>query len=197
MKITLILATVIIGMISCNPGSSGDKTAPATITTPTAPASNSTAPAVTTPTGTNSTVTTSPITTTTANPAPAATSPTTTNSGALNPAHGQPGHRCDIAVGAPLNSSPTDYKKSAGSTPQTITTSPQTVTTSPQTVTPNIPSISTAPIISPSTSVSTTPATGLNPAHGQPGHRCDISVGAPLNSKPVSTTPALPTPTKQ
>ena len=26
---------------------------------------------------------------------------------------------------------------------------------------------------------------GLNPAHGQPGHRCDIAVGAPLNSKPT------------
>lgn len=24
----------------------------------------------------------------------------------------------------------------------------------------------------------------LNPAHGQPGHRCDIAVGQPLNSKP-------------
>ena len=33
-------------------------------------------------------------------------------------------------------------------------------------------------------------AAGMNPAHGQPGHRCDIAVGAPLNSapaKPVST----------
>jgi len=28
-----------------------------------------------------------------------------------NPAHGQLGHRCDIAVGAPLNSSPTKYIK--------------------------------------------------------------------------------------
>jgi len=27
-----------------------------------------------------------------------------------NPAHGQLGHRCDIAVGAPLNSSPTNKK---------------------------------------------------------------------------------------
>jgi uncharacterized protein YhfF len=27
-------------------------------------------------------------------------------------------------------------------------------------------------------------AKGMNPAHGQPGHRCDISPGAPLNSKP-------------
>ena len=26
----------------------------------------------------------------------------------------------------------------------------------------------------------------LNPPHGQPGHRCDIAVGAPLNSAPVN-----------
>ena len=32
--------------------------------------------------------------------------PATDGSVALNPAHGQPGHRCDIAVGAPLNSAP-------------------------------------------------------------------------------------------
>src|SRR5690554_5999803 len=30
---------------------------------------------------------------------------TSAASGALNPAHGQPGHRCDIAVGAPLDGS--------------------------------------------------------------------------------------------
>ena len=29
------------------------------------------------------------------------------------------------------------------------------------------------------------PANGLNPAHGQPGHRCDIAVGQPLSSAPV------------
>lgn len=31
------------------------------------------------------------------------------------------------------------------------------------------------------------PAAGvaLNPAHGAPGHRCDIAVGQPLDSKPV------------
>ena len=28
-------------------------------------------------------------------------------------------------------------------------------------------------------------ASGMNPPHGQPGHRCDIAVGAPLNSKPL------------
>ena len=34
------------------------------------------------------------------------TTQTSTNSGALNPAHGQPNHRCEIAVGAPLSSAP-------------------------------------------------------------------------------------------
>ena len=34
--------------------------------------------------------------------------------------------------------------------------------------------------------------TALNPAHGQPGHRCDIPVGADLNSTPAkSQTPLL------
>lgn len=31
-------------------------------------------------------------------------------------------------------------------------------------------------------------AGGMNPAHGQPGHRCDIAVGAPLNG--ASATPS-------
>ena len=31
-------------------------------------------------------------------------------------------------------------------------------------------------------------APGMNPPHGQPGHRCEIPVGAPLNSKPVQNT---------
>lgn len=29
---------------------------------------------------------------------------------------------------------------------------------------------------------------GLNPPHGAPGHRCDLVVGAPLNSKPATNT---------
>ncbi|PKA82866.1 hypothetical protein ATE92_1006 [Ulvibacter sp. MAR_2010_11] len=36
-----------------------------------------------------------------------------------------------------------------------------------------------------------TPASGeaitINPAHGQPGHRCDLPVGAPLNSEATPT----------
>ena len=35
-------------------------------------------------------------------------------------------------------------------------------------------------------------AEGMNPAHGQPGHRCDISVGAPLSSAPPTPTPPNP-----
>lgn len=78
----------------------------------------------------------------------------------LNPAHGQPGHRCDIPVGSPLDSK--------ASQPATITPKPS----------PAAPVINTNPAPGGA-------ATGLNPAHGQPGHRCDIAVGAPLNSKPT------------
>lgn len=96
----------------------------------------------------------------------------TTSKGALNPAHGQPGHRCEIAVGAPLTSA------------ATTTAMPQ-VTTSP-TIQPQNPIISnTQPQLTAPASKATT---GLNPAHGQPGHDCKIAVGAPLNGKATSAT---------
>ncbi|AWK03959.1 hypothetical protein HYN56_06820 [Flavobacterium crocinum] len=86
----------------------------------------------------------------------------------INPAHGQPGHRCDIAVGAPLNSAPTQQVQATqGQTIQVNPTQQKVVTTT------------------------TTPvkvAKGMNPPHGQPGHRCDIPVGAPLNSPAPKTT---------
>ncbi|HET9747109.1 MAG TPA: hypothetical protein VFP97_15445 [Chitinophagaceae bacterium] len=83
---------------------------------------------------------------------------------ALNPAHGQPGHRCDLAVGAPLN--------------------PPTATNSAQTTVASNPAI--IPANTPKTGTSSNSATAtLNPKHGEPGHRCDIAVGAPLNSKPT------------
>ena len=82
----------------------------------------------------------------------------------MNPSHGQPGHRCDIPVGAPLNS-----PVAANSAPQVVTNSGQTVTTS------------TVPT-----------AKGMNPPHGQPGHRCDIPVGSPLNSPVAADKPATP-----
>jgi hypothetical protein len=99
-----------------------------------------------------------PVTTT---PATITSKPVST--AGLNPAHGQPGHRCDISVGAPLDSKPTQPTVQPTVQPQPSTTT----TITPQTTTP------------------VTTAAGLNPAHGQPGHRCDIAVGAPLDSKPV------------
>ncbi|MGB3005892.1 MAG: hypothetical protein WBC06_05270 [Chitinophagaceae bacterium] len=83
----------------------------------------------------------------------------------LNPEHGKPGHRCDIAVGAPLNSKPT-------TTQPVINTNPQ------PTVKQTSPTLTSPPVIPNAT------AAGLNPEHGKPGHRCDIAVGAPLDSKP-------------
>lgn len=76
----------------------------------------------------------------------------------LNPPHGQPNHRCDIAVGEPL------------STPVRQIQAPA--------VTPS----ATAPVItSPAAGTSTgTSVAKLNPPHGEPGHDCSIAVGAPL-----------------
>jgi len=70
---------------------------------------------------------------------------------AMNPAHGQPGHRCDLPVGSPLNGG-----GGANATPAKIDMNK----------TNKVPT--------------TTAGKGMNPAHGQPGHRCDIQVGAPL-----------------
>lgn len=94
----------------------------------------------------------------------------------LNPAHGQPGHRCDIAVGAPLNSAPPQG--------QVVATPGQTVQ-----VNPNQKQVVTT------TAAPVKVAKGMNPPHGQPGHRCDIPVGAPLNSPaPKTTTTTANTP---
>ncbi|RZK92039.1 MAG: hypothetical protein EOO98_04445 [Pedobacter sp.] len=90
-------------------------------------------------------------------------SSTSTSGLLLNPEHGQPGHRCDLAVGAPLNSAPAQ-----------VTPTPQPTAT--QTVNPQAtaPTTNTAPSVNEK-------GQKLNPAHGQPGHKCEIAVGAPLN----------------
>lgn len=78
----------------------------------------------------------------------------------VNPAHGQPNHRCDIAVGAPLNTA-----IGGGTSAQPNSLQPaQNVT------------------------AKTITAKGMNPPHGEKNHRCDIAVGAPLNSKPAVST---------
>lgn len=100
-----------------------------------------------------------PQTQTTINQNNTTTSPVAVAKG-MNPAHGQPGHRCDIAVGAPLNS-PAATPKSNSIVPQQNNTAAATATS------PN----PTAPTPTPE---------GMNPPHGQDKHRCDIAVGAPL-----------------
>jgi hypothetical protein len=74
----------------------------------------------------------------------------------MNPPHGQPNHRCDIPVGAPLDSPP--------GTRYTPTVTSQL----------NVPAQTSTPSTAP----------GMNPPHGQPNHRCDIAVGVPLDSPP-------------
>ena len=84
---------------------------------------------------------------------------TETGTPALNPPHGQPNHRCDIAVGAPLNS-PSNQNQNQPIQIQPVQTqqAPVGVTnTNPANVKPK-----------------------LNPPHGQPHHRCELAVGAPL-----------------
>lgn len=88
----------------------------------------------------------------------------------MNPAHGQAGHRCDIAVGAPLNS-------------------PAVQSTSQQGGVPMQTNNAAAKTSSVKTNTSITTAKGMNPPHGQTGHRCDIAVGAPLNSPVAKTAP--------
>ena len=73
------------------------------------------------------------------------------NTANLNPPHGEPGHRCDIAVGAPL-----DGNSNANNSAPTQINLQNEANAAPAT------------------------GEGLNPPHGQPGHRCDIQVGAPL-----------------
>jgi len=78
----------------------------------------------------------------------------------LNPAHGEPGHRCDIAVGAPLDSPPAapTQPSSGGTVSPEVRKMQQTNPSQP-----------------------TPTAAGMNPPHGEPGHKCEIPVGAPLN----------------
>jgi phosphatidylethanolamine-binding protein (PEBP) family uncharacterized protein len=85
-----------------------------------------------------------------------------------NPPHGQTNHRCDIAVGAPLNTA-----VSVGTSLQSTQAVASPQNGNPKAVTLN----------------------GMNPPHGESNHRCDIAVGAPLNSKPAAseTKPAQET----
>jgi hypothetical protein len=173
MKINTLLSSIALTALisSCDLNKAKDET-PAT----TAPATNTAQPAATqeqsVPAATQQQTVPATNPTTTATPppvtvAPVQTSQPSTGTVALNPAHGQPGHDCSIAVGQPL--------KNGGG----VSNGAVQVSTTPTNIQPQQqqqPITVSAP--------STQPLSGnkkLNPAHGQPGHRCDIAVGAPLN----------------
>lgn len=108
--------------------------------------------------------------------APTSTAQVTTQAptkAGMNPPHGQPGHRCDIAVGASLS---TPVAKAAN--PTTITSGKPTYTTTTLS-TPTTTASSATPAILTSDAPATT-APGMNPPHGQPGHVCGTPVGDPL-----------------
>lgn len=96
-----------------------------------------------------------------------------------NPPHGQPGHRCDIAVGQPLNSAPTQNTQQGTQNITVNANQGQTIQIDPNSLKQVNNKSKTAP--------------GMNPPHGEPGHRCDIAVGQPLSSKPASTPQAVQT----
>ena len=89
--------------------------------------------------------------------------PEPTDAEGMNPPHGQPNHRCDIAVGVPLDSPPGTGKTLPAASGQNMPL-PTTITPTPTVASPTDP--------------------GMNPPHGQPNHRCDIAVGTPLDSPP-------------
>lgn len=94
----------------------------------------------------------------------------TSDKPALNPEHGQPYHRCEIPVGAPIDSAPQQ-----NAAPQVM---PQQNTAGNNFNTnPISPSMSPS---APAPAQATGPKPALNPVHGEPHHRCDIEVGAPL-----------------
>ena len=96
-------------------------------------------------------------------PNPVQTQAAATTAPGMNPPHGQPNHRCDIAVGAPLNSP-------KGATP------PPPPAPMQQPIPQGKASVQQVDMASGTTAT----APGMNPPHGQPGHKCEIAVGAPL-----------------
>ncbi len=96
----------------------------------------------------------------------------------LNPAHGQPFHRCDIAVGSPLDAAPSKPAATAIRTGASPTLENAARLNNPQANSPQVNN-PTAPTVANANANGTPPK--LNPPHGQPFHKCEIPVGSPLN----------------
>jgi hypothetical protein len=95
----------------------------------------------------------------------------------INPAHGQPGHDCAVAVGAPLTGS---GGASGSVSVQQSASSPSAlsgITAPPAGIA--APTGNATQAASPNFNLPTKGGK-VNPAHGQPGHDCGVAVGAPL-----------------
>ena len=127
-------------------------------------------------TGHNHGTETTAATSTTAAPTKQAAGNTT--GAKLNPPHGEPGHRCEIPVGAPLDGS--------GSAAPKAQTQPANNSQGFLGSGNSQPQAQAQPQVQPTKQAAPAQQTapGMqgkpNPAHGQPGHRCDVQVGQPL-----------------
>jgi hypothetical protein len=104
------------------------------------------------------------------------TSTSTASTPTVNPAHGLAGHRCDLAVGAPL--------PKANAATQSVTMQQGSNVDIAALAKTQPAAMQKPPVVT---------AKGMNPPHGQPYHRCDIAVGAPLNAKPGTAATAINT----
>lgn len=92
-----------------------------------------------------------------------------------NPPHGEPGHRCDIPVGAPL-----DSPAGGGGTAVPTTPAASSGAASASGSGPFLVNDEAKQRMGGTPSGSSAGSGQVNPPHGQPGHRCDIPVGQPL-----------------
>ncbi len=89
----------------------------------------------------------------------------------MNPEHGQPGHRCDIPVGSPLNST---AQKPAQNEISTMVVPPSSAQNAAEQNLKGLEKPEAVP------AQQNSGGKRLNPAHGQPGHDCAVAVGDPL-----------------
>ncbi len=105
----------------------------------------------------------------------------------LNPAHGLPGHICEIPVGSPLPAghdmtAPSRATFLEGASAQASAAAQRPVNTSLSPTIENAQRLNPSQVYQPSQQQSTEigEKPELNPPHGQAWHRCDIPVGSPL-----------------
>jgi hypothetical protein len=91
----------------------------------------------------------------------------------------------DTTITQTTNTLPAATGTLPGTNPVNIIPQNKSVNILPANTQPANVTTQTAPVTINQQQAQQTTAPGMNPPHGQPNHRCDIAVGAPLNSKPA------------